>query len=326
MQVMIALVLLILLSIFISFNTGIFKLSPMEVLRTLWGTGEEHHHLVLFEFRLPRIVIALLIGTGLAVSGLILQGITRNELADPGIIGIHAGAGLFVASWMMFLKSELSQPPFLISILAFMGGLFAAFLIYLFAWRKSGVSPMRLILVGIGFNLLFDAALLALQVKMDPNQFLYLEIWLAGSIWASNWNFVLILMPWILLLLPIAFYRSRRLNILLLGDSAARGLGIAVQRERLILLLLSVGLAASCVAVGGGIAFVGLVAPHLARRLVGERHEYIMPTASLMGSLLLVVSDLVARQVLAPNEIPTGLVVAVMGAPYFLYLLARTKG
>lgn len=320
------LIVLILLSIFISLHTGVFKLTPMEAIQALIGTGEEHHRLVLFEFRLPRIVIALLIGAGLAISGMILQGVTRNELADPGIVGIHAGAGLFVATWMMFLKSAFHDPPFIISLLAFVGGLVAALLIYLLAWRSQGVSPARLILVGIGINLLFDGILLALQMKMDPSQYQYLEIWLAGSIWATNWKFVLVLLPWIVILLPISYYRARHLNILQLGDQAATGLGIAVQRERLVLLMLAVGLAASCVSVGGGIAFVGLVAPHLARRLVGAKHEAVIPVAALLGALLLVVSDLIARQMLAPNEIPTGLVVAVIGAPYFLYLLTRTKG
>ncbi|WP_456276414.1 FecCD family ABC transporter permease [Bacillus sp. AK128] len=324
--VMAIILFLILVTFLVSLNLGFTKISTLEVLKTLFGAGTEGNELVLFEFRLPRMVIALLVGAGLAVSGVILQGVSQNGLADPGILGINSGAGLAVVLFIYFFQGTSfamgSLSIFIMPLAALIGGITAAVLIYVLAWKK-GVTPVRLILVGIGINAAFAAGLIIFQLRMNPQDFMQATIWLSGSIWATNWKYVLSTLPWILILIPLTIYKSRYLNVLNLGDQIATGLGAAVERERRTLLLLSVALAASCVAVGGGIAFLGLVAPHLARGLVGTKHQMLIPTSALMGALLLLVADTIGRNLLAPSEIPVGLVVSALGAPYFIYLLMK---
>ncbi|MCK0471787.1 iron ABC transporter permease [Halalkalibacter sp. APA_J-10(15)] len=324
--IMILIMIFIVISFFVSLNLGYIKITPIDVIKTLFGSGTENDQLVLFEFRLPRMVIALLIGAGLGVSGAILQGVSQNGLADPGILGINAGAGLAVVLFIFFFQGSVSGlgtlSIFVMPVAALIGGLLAAFLIYTLAW-KQGVTPVRLILVGIGVNAAFGAALLIVQLKMNPQDFMQATIWLSGSIWGANWTFVLTILPWILILIPIVIYKARYLNVLSLGDQVATGLGADVEKERRILLILSVALAGSCVAVGGGISFLGLVAPHLARRLVGQKYHVLIPTTALMGALLLLVADTIGRNALAPSEIPVGLVVSALGAPYFIYLLIK---
>jgi len=327
-KVMLTLFILIVLTFFLSLNLGHIAIAPLDVIQTLIGNGTDQDKLVLFDFRLPRMVIALLIGAGLGVSGAILQGVSQNGMADPGILGINAGAGLAVVLFIFFFQGSMSSlgtlSIFMMPIFALVGGVFAAFLIYTLAW-KQGVTPIRLILVGIGVNAAFGAALMIVQLKMSPNDFMQATIWLSGSIWGANWKFVLTVLPWIIILIPFTIFKSRYLNILNLGDQMATGLGASVEKERRILLLSSVALAGACVAVGGGISFLGLVAPHLARRIVGSKHQVMLPVTALIGGLLLLVADMVGRNLLAPSEIPVGLVVSALGAPYFIYLLIKVK-
>ncbi|MGN7469882.1 FecCD family ABC transporter permease [Brevibacillus sp. SAFN-007a] len=324
--VMTILTVLILLAFIVSMNTGYIRLSPMDLLKTLFGQGTEKQNLILFDFRLPRIVISLLIGAGLAVSGCIIQGISRNALADPGILGINSGAGLMVMLFISFYPSTAAAPVFLLPVLALVGASLTAALIFVLSYqRHKGVLPIRILLTGIAVAAGMSAAMIVLTLKLSPDKYQFVATWLAGSIWGTNWKFVLSLLPWIVVLLPFVFYKARVMNILNLGEELSIGLGAPVAKEQLKLLGASVGLAASCVAVSGGIGFVGLIGPHLARRLVGPKHEMLLPTSALTGALLVIVADTIGRWILQPSEIPTGIVVAVIGAPYFLYLLARSK-
>lgn len=317
---------LIIIAFIISMNTGFIRLSPIEVVQTLFGAGTEKQHLILFDFRLPRIVISVLVGAGLAVSGCIMQGISRNALADPGILGINAGAGLAVMLFISFFPTTTAAPVYLLPVLALIGAGLTATLIYILAYKKGeGLSPTRLLLTGIAVAAGISAAMIVLTLRLSPENYQFVATWLAGSIWGSNWKFVLALLPWILVLLPFVFYKARVLNVLNLGEQMAIGLGTDIERERLALLAAAVGLAGACVAVSGGIGFVGLIGPHLARRLVGSKHEFLLPASALTGALLLIVADTIGRWILQPSEIPTGIVVAIIGAPYFLYLLARSK-
>lgn len=319
---------LILLSFFISLNMGFIRIAPFDVIKTFIGAGNGDEALVLFDFRLPRMVISLLIGAGLSISGAILQGVSQNGLADPGILGINTGAGLAVVLFIFFFQGSTAElgtlSIFIMPLAALAGGLLAAFLIYTLAWKK-GITPVRLILVGIGINAAFGAVLIVFQLKMDPRDFMQATIWISGSIWGTNWKFVLAVLPWILILIPYLMFKARYLNVLNLGDQVATGLGTAVEKERRILLLLAVALAGACVAVGGGIAFLGLVAPHIARRLVGPKFQLMIPTTALMGALLLLVADTIGRNILSPSEIPVGIVISALGAPYFIYLLLKTN-
>ena len=321
-----ALALLIVITLVISMNTGVIKLTPMEVIRTLFGQGDSQQQLILFEFRLPRIVIAVLVGMGLAISGAILQGISKNALADPGILGINAGAGLAVMLYISFFPSTEAAPVYLLPLLAFVGSGMAAALIYTLSYlRHEGITPMRLILTGIAIAAGISSAMIVLTLRLTPENYQFVATWLAGSIWGSNWRFVLSLLPWLLILLPFVYTKSRVLNVLNLGEITAVGLGASIERERRWLLVASVGLAGASVSVSGGIGFVGLIAPHLARQLVGSKHQFLLPAAALLGGLLVLMADTIGRSILEPSEIPAGIVVAVLGAPYFLYLLARLK-
>ncbi|WP_042221167.1 FecCD family ABC transporter permease [Oceanobacillus manasiensis] len=325
--VAISIMVAILLTLIISLNLGVMQISPVEVWKTLTGEGTPQSSLVLFDFRLPRMVIALLIGAGMAVSGAILQSVTQNELADPGIIGINAGAGFAVVlSIYLFQSGSLSASTtsvFLLPAAALIGSAIAATLIYAISW-KNGVSPIRLILVGIGINAAFSALIIVFQLKMDPNDFTRATVWLSGNISGTDWTYVYALLPWILILLPYTFSKANTLNTMNLGDDIAKGLGTKVERERLLLLLAAVALAGSSVAVGGGIAFLGLVTPHLVKKMVGTRHQAVLPISALMGGLLLLVADTVGRNILSPSEIPVGLVVSVIGGIYFIYLLIKS--
>jgi iron complex transport system permease protein len=326
--IIVLLIITILLMFFVSLSTGVIQIAPADVMKTLFNNGTARQELVLFDFRLPGILLALLIGAGLAISGVILQGITQNELADPGILGINTGAGLAVVLFIYFFKGQLdvtsSFTIFIMPVAALIGAIVAALIIYALAWKR-GVNPIRLVLVGIGVNAGFAAFLTIFQLKMDPQDFRQATVWLTGDIWNASWNFVFALLPWILLLIPIALHKAHSLNVFNLGDDVASGLGTNVESERRLLLLIAVALAGASVAAGGGIAFLGLVVPHIARKIMGPLHQYIIPVSALIGALLLMVSDTIGKNLLAPTEIPVGIIVSLLSAPYFVYLLIRTK-
>ncbi|WHY67538.1 iron ABC transporter permease [Neobacillus sp. SuZ13] len=319
---------LTIITFIISLNLGVVRIAPIDVFKTLIGQGTARDQLVLVDFRLPRMVLALLIGAGLAVSGAILQGVTKNELADPGILGINTGAGFMVILFIYFFQGSMNSVStfgiFLMPLFALIGAVIAAFLIYVLAWKK-GIDPVRLILVGIGVNSGFGAAIVIFQLKMNPQDFMQAAVWLSGDIWGTNWRFVAILAPLILLLIPFALYKAHILNIMNLGDQVATGLGIYVEKERRILLLAAVALAGFSVAAGGGIAFLGLVAPHIAKRLIGPKHQLFLPLTAVLGSFVLLLADTIGKNLLAPTQIPVGIVVAIFSAPYFIFLLMKAK-
>lgn len=317
---------LLLISFVISMNTGYTKLSPQDTLRTLFGGGTDKENLILFSFRLPRIVISILIGAGLALSGCIIQGISKNALAEPGLLGINAGAGLMVILYVLFFGVHSFLSVFTLPFLALTGAGLATIMIYRLTFKKGeGIAPMRLILTGVAVQAGIWALTTVLVVRLDDSQFDFVAAWQAGSIWGSNWKFVLALLPWLCLLIPYVLMKSRVLDVLNLGDDLAYSLGASVERERRRLLAAAVALAASCVAVSGSISFVGLLAPHLARRLVGPKHSILLPACALTGAVLVSAADTIARVIVQPAGIPTGIMVAIIGAPYFLYLLTKSN-
>lgn len=324
--ILIICLILLILSFVISMNTGYTRLSPNDTLRILFGRGSHNENLILFKFRLPRIVVSILVGIGLSLSGCIIQGISRNPLAEPGILGINAGAGLMVILYVLFFDVKSFLSIFTLPFLALIGAGITAILIYLLAYKKGeGVAPLRLILIGIAVQAGIFALTNILVIKLDETQFDFVVNWQTGSMWASNWNFVLALLPWIVILIPYIVMKSRVLDILNLGDELGYSLGADIERERRRLLGVAVTLAASSVSVSGSIGFVGLIVPHLARRLVGPKHSILIPTCALLGAVLVSISDTIARVIVQPSEIPTGIIVAIVGAPYFLYLLSRNK-
>lgn len=324
--VILVLSVLLMLSFIISMNTGYSKLAPADTLRTLFGGGSTKENLILFQFRLPRIIISILIGAGLALSGCIIQAISKNPLTDPGLLGINAGAGIMVILYVLLWGANSFFSIFTLPVLALAGALATSIIIYSLAYKKDkGISPMGLILTGIAVQAGLSALTTVLAVKLDDTQYDFVAQWQAGSIWGASWKFVAALLPWLIFFIPYVFSKSQILDILNLGDEIAGSLGISVERERKLLLGAAVALAASCVAVSGSISFVGLIAPHLARMLVGPRHKILLPACAFTGAFLVSAADTVARVIVQPSEIPTGIMVAVIGAPYFLYLLAKGR-
>ncbi|MDN4072073.1 FecCD family ABC transporter permease [Fictibacillus terranigra] len=317
-------ILLLIAMFVISVATGFASLSPAELFRTLIGQGTPRENLILFEFRLPRIVVAIFTGMGLAVSGAILQSITKNPLSDPGILGINAGAGLMVVVYIMFFTVETSSSLYILPLFALAGGMGTAAVIYIMSYIKGeGVEPTRLVLVGVGLAAALYGAALTLSTRLDMEDYSFMANWMAGRIWGDDWTFVLSLLPWILILIPLTLYKSNVLNMLSFHENVSIGVGVNTGRERIVLLMIAVSLASASVAVSGGIAFVGLLAPHIARSLVGPRHQSFLPVAALIGSILLLTADTVGRVILDPNGIPAGIIVTIIGAPYFMYLLAK---
>ncbi len=312
----------------LSISYGAYDISIPEVVQTLIHTLPDDHpdsrsfNLVVFTFRLPRILTAFLVGMALATSGTILQGITRNPLAEPGILGVNAGAGLVAVSVIVWFKDV---PMSLLPFFAFGGALLVALAIYILAWKQGGSSPIRLILIGVAVAAMLTSATTFMLVFGDIRDVQQAHIWLAGSVYGRNWEHVHTLVAWLMVLLPLAVFSARQLNILAMGEEIASGLGLRVEAQRLFLLTISVGLAAVAVAVSGTIGFVGLVAPHITRRLTGSSHEGLIPIAALFGGALLVTADLIGRWVIAPSELPIGIVTALIGAPYFAYLLYKSR-
>jgi iron complex transport system permease protein len=307
-------------------NAGYTPLEFADFLALLSGQASASLQLAILDFRLPRIIMAALVGIGLSVSGCILQGTTRNELADPGVLSINAGAGLMVALYIAVFAVGLQNVSFGIVAAAFVGAFASFALVYVLSNEKvNGPPPIRLVLTGVAVATAINALTIMLLLRMRQSEYGFIASWLAGNIWGATWENARVVAPLIVLLLLAAIYRANTLNILALGPQTSTGLGMSYRRESLLLLAVAVGLASACVAVGGGISFVGLICPHLVRRLVGGRHQVLLPATALVGAALMLLADIISRTLIAPSEIPIGVVATIIGTPYFLYLLVNKK-
>lgn len=315
---------LTLVTIVVGLGLGFSSLSYDRLIPTLLGQGTFKEEFVLFSIRLPRIIITLLAGMALALSGAILQGITRNDLADPGIIGINSGAGVAVTVFFLFFPIDSGSFTYMIPVVAFIGAMLTAVLLYLFAYSKTeGLQPVRLVLIGVGFSMALSGAMIVLISSAERAKVDFIAKWIAGNIWGTDWPFIWALLPWLVLLLPFTLYKANRLNLLGLSEPVAIGVGVSIEKERIVLLITAVALAASAVSVTGGISFIGLMAPHMAKALVGPRNQLFIPVAILIGGWLLMFADTVGRNIMDSAGIPAGIMVALIGAPYFMYLLLK---
>jgi len=305
----------------VSLGIGELRIPPGNVVASLFGFGDASDHLILFTFRMPRLLVALLAGAALAAAGAILQGVVRNPLASPDVLGVTSGAS---AAAVAFLTLWESHSVTVLPVAAFGGAAVTMFLLYVLAWKK-GITPFRLVLVGIGINAAATALTTLLLVTSPMHLTGKAYLWLTGSVYGSNWGHVQVLALWLLVLLPLAFGQARAMNAQGLGDEVAVGLGSPVQRQRLYLLLLCTGLAGAAVAIVGAVGFLALLAPHIARRLVGPSFGALLPASALVGSLLMILADLVARTAMSPLDLPVGIFTSAIGAPFFLYLLYRTR-
>ncbi len=315
--------LLLLTFVVMVFSTGMGELTihPVDVVKAMVGIGEAGDILIVQTFRLPRVLVGLLVGASLAVSGALLQGIIRNPLASPDIIGITGGASVAAVAFITFMSTVSVK---WLPLAAIVGAFIVAITVYLLAWKK-GVTPLRLVLIGVGIGAAMSA-LTTLMIVVSP---IYLTskaiIWMTGSIYGTTWSDVLLLLPWTLILIPSSIIFARSLNIQQLGEDVATSVGNAVERHRLLLLFLSVALAGSAVSVGGAIGFVGLLAPHIARKLVGSVYGALIPVSAFIGALIVLIADLIGRLVFSPLDLPVGIFTSAIGAPFFIYMLYRSR-
>ncbi|MGL4345543.1 MAG: FecCD family ABC transporter permease [Cellulosilyticaceae bacterium] len=319
------LILMILLVILISLNSGSLAIAPGDVLKTLIGQGTKSQEIAIFKLRMPRIVIGALVGAALATAGTVLQGVTKNDLADSGILGINSGAALFVVIYIYMMNGNVyegmsSFTVWTMPLVALGGALFGAALVYGLSWKR-GINASRLLLIGIGVNIAFTSLLTLFQLKFTTQEFNRVMAWTSGSIWGASWKYVLAILPFIIVFMGLTIYHWRYLDAMNLGDDVAIGLGIEVEKERRKLIIYAVGLAGVATAVAGNIGFLGLIAPHIARKLVGPKHNRLIGVSALIGVCIVLIADTIARNLIAPMEIPIGIVIAVIGVPYFIYLM-----
>ena len=300
----------------ISMMMGSVEIPLQEILGALAGAGGTHAQ-ILWNIRLPRTLVAALVGIDLALAGTILQAIMKNPLADPHIIGISSGAGL-MGILVLLLFPEHSN---LVTPAAFVGAMGAAVLIYLLAW-KNGIQPIRIILAGVAVSAFLGAGISALMILYSDRVHNAL-MWMVGGLSARSWPHVAMLWPYTLVGFALAVLAARHLNVLQLGDAMAKSLGMRVELTRLLLTAVAAILAASAVSVVGLLGFVGLIVPHMARLLVGSDHRILLPASALLGAAVLLYSDTFARVAFAPVELPVGIIMAALGAPFFLFLLRR---
>lgn len=315
-----ALALALLFGLVLSLSLGEVIIAPADLPALLAGRGEDPlAALVLLEIRLPRALVALLVGVALAVAGAIAQAVLRNPLAEPGLLGIHAGAGLAA---MLLIVHQATAAPALLPAASFAGATLAAAGIVLLAWR-GGASSLRLILIGIGLSALCGALSTLISVQGDVAAVQRAMAWLSGSVSRGDWRQVGLLAAALAVLLAATALLARELDLAAFDDDLARGRGQRVDLLRLLLVLLMALLSGAAVAAAGLIGFVGLVAPHLARLLVGPSHARLLPVAALLGALLMLAADLAGRTVIAPAQLPAGLVTAILGTPFFFLLMWR---
>lgn len=319
----------LLAAMLISLIWGTYSISVKDVFNTLFGQGSKLQNTTIFQLRLPRICIALFVGIALSTAGCVLQSVTRNPLAEPGMIGINAGAALAVVLFISIKStayySALSAATvFMIPVFALAGSLLSSLLIYSLAYKK-GISPNRLILTGIGVNAGINAFITLYQLNMSKGDYNQALTWISGSLWGSSWIYFIFLAPAVLLLTMIVLYKSRTLDVYALGEETASGLGVSVQRESRILLLLAVALSALATSVAGNIAFLGLLGPHIAKKLVGAAHKRQIITGAMISAALIIAADSISRNLFSPLEVPVGITLSIVGVPYFIYLMLKEK-
>lgn len=301
----------------LSIRLGTYTLSFEEI----WAAfqPDDKNYFTLMEYRLPRAVLAILLGGALAISGVLVQSVVRNPLASPDILGINNAAGLVAVSVLIFLPNLAF---YWMPIFAFLGGVLS----FVILWIVCGFNfrPIKMAIIGVALSALW-AAISHYLMLTNPVEINTAMLWLTGSLWGRSWSYLNVVLPWLIVLLPLPFIFCRDLDTLGLGENKASTLGVTVNKVQISVLVLAVALSTTAVAICGPIAFLGLVAPHLARRLVGGRHRTLLPAALIIGALLLQLSDILARVIDPPTELPAGILTAIIGAPYFFYLLMRTK-
>ena len=306
----------------LSLSFGSSYISPVTVISHFLGLEAGSYNFTINILRLPRTLMAFLVGAALSVSGLILQANIKNPLASPDIIGITGGASAGAITYLSFFSADygIGGLPFA----AILGAAVVSALIYFLAWQK-GVSSIRLVLIGIGIAAAVDALVTIIIVFSPISTTVQSYVWLTGSIYGTNWEDLFQFLPWVIIFIPLAFAFYKSLNLLALGDKVAAALGLNIQLNRFLLMAISVALAGSAVAYAGGVAFIGLIAPHIARKMGGKSYSILIIYSVLSGGMIFMAADLLARTAFLPLDLPAGVFVSGIGAPFFIYLLYRNR-
>lgn len=311
-------ILLLAMLFFASINIGSLKVGVSDILKGMIGKSSEEVSTVL-DLRLPRIFISMLAGTATAVSGVLFQAVLKNPLADPGIIGISSGASFAAILVTAFTPALFFFTP----LFAFLGGVLAFCIVYSLSW-KGGLSPLRVILTGVAVNAMFTGLASGLN-SMNGGNMSGVAAIVNGNITMKTWEDVRMLTPYVLAGLVLALLFAGMCNILSLEDKTARSLGVNVNLMRILISLVAVLLAAISAAVAGSISFLGLVVPHMGRILVGSEHKKLIPFSMLLGAFLFLLADTAGRTIAAPYEISASVLMSVVGGPFFMILLRRSK-
>lgn len=322
----ISLLVILFISCMMSVSYGTVKIGFVDVLRTLMNHApSEQVQLVIFQFRLPRVILALMVGLCLGCVGFILQVLTKNPLADPGILGINSGASFGIVMYV-FLVGSVDQVSTmsLMPLAGFIGGCIPGILIFVLSYQRGKLHISKVILNGIALSSGFSALILFISLKMNPNDFEAANAWINGSLYRGNWEMVTALLPWLVVILFI-FLKIKPLDILHFSDEMSTSLGLNPNKERIHLMIFAIILSCITVSIAGSISFVGLIAPHIAKNLVPPKAGYVLFTSCLLGMIILVISDFVAKNAAAPAEIPLSVVTGLIGIPYFFILFRKSK-
>ena len=309
--------LLAIAGLFLSLTKGSLDIKVEQIIAILQSPQMDAQSQIIWNIRLPRTIVGAFVGINLAISGAILQAVMRNPLADPHIIGISSGAGLAGVTVMILFP----HMDYLITPIAFLGAMAAAVCIYILAW-KNGIKPVRIILAGVAVSAFLGAGISGLMIFYSDRVHGAL-MWMVGGLAARSWPHVGIILPYAIIGLILALVCANYLNILQLGDEMARGLGLNVELVRIAMTAVAALLAASAVSVAGLLGFVGLIVPHAARLLIGSDYRFLLPASALLGIGVVTLSDTLARTMFSPVELPVGIIMAALGAPFFLFLLRR---
>ncbi len=312
------LTLLLLVACIVSIGIGAIRIAPIEVLRALTDSSGSVNARIVNELRLPRIIVAAICGALFAVSGAMLQGVVRNPLASPDLVGVGAGAGVAAVVTLILLPSA---PAWLLPLGAFVGAWLGFALVIWLSVKNGEVTPLRVALIGVAVGAALGAVQQLVLIRA-PDGIGQALSFLAGTIYGADWAQVSSISPW-LALLPIAWVLSSKLDVLAFSDEVSKSLGMRLMLARVICMSVAVALAAAAVTGAGVLGFVGLIGPHAARRLIGSRHAALLPVSALLGAILVVVADALGRGLMPPLEIPAGIVTTLIGAPYFLLLMRR---
>ena len=304
---------------------GPYAMSLGDVASTLAGSGTPRHQMVIFDYRLPRVCLAVLVGIGMGASGVIMQNLLHNDLASPGTLGVADGSSLFVTLYVALIAKQVDQPV-LLPVLALVGGLISAAIIYaLGTKRKKPISSTKLVMTGIAMGACYGAIGTFAMYVLDESQLEFIQRWQAGELWGTQWPYIQILAVWLGGFGVITMLQAKTLNAINLGFDIAPGLGVNVKHAFLLLSFLAVGMSSAAVAFGGNFFFLGLIGPHIARRVVGTDARYLIPAAGVVSAAIILAADILVQNVEFLINIPTGIFVSILSVPYFLYLLMKVR-